>query len=37
VIIAYTVANFVKYLVVLKDLPEDFYLLIAAVFTREER
>ena len=37
VIVAYIVSNFVKYLVVLKDLLEDFHLLVAAVFTREER
>ena len=34
VIIANTIPNLIKYLVVLKDLPENLYLLIASVPTR---
>jgi hypothetical protein len=37
VIIAHTVANSLKYFVIFKDLPKDFYLFVAAVFAREER
>ncbi len=34
IIIADTIPNLIKYLVVLKDLPENLYLLIASVPTR---
>ena len=30
-------ANFIKQSIVYKDLPEDFKLFVAAVYTREER
>ena len=37
VIIAHIVANSLKYFIIFKDLLKDFYLFVAAVFTREER
>ena len=36
VIIAYIIANFLKYFIIFKDLLKDFYLFIAAVFTKKK-